>query len=72
MWNLRDKTKQQREQKREANVETDLTIVNKLMVIRGVVGMQWIKLLMIMECTCDEHRVLYGCGDQYIAHLKPI
>ena len=39
---------------------------------RGGVG-GWVKQVMgIEQCTCDEHRVMYGSLDYYIVHLKLI
>ena len=64
MWNLRNKTNEQRRKKeKEANQETDSTTENKLMFTGGEVGWRMGKKVMeIKEYTCSEEHwwVLYG------------
>jgi len=60
MWNLRNKTNEQREERvRDKPRNRLLTRENMLMVTSGGGG-EWVKWVMgIKEGTWDEHRVLY-------------
>ena len=62
MWNLRNKTIEQRKKRERDKPRNRLLIMeNKLKVAGWEVGRGWaIWVMGIKECTCDEDRVTYG------------